>query len=272
MSAEKDYVLGTHDAEIDRLGLQHFVWRPHATLAWRRAGFSLGQTLIDVGCGPGYAALDLAGIVGTTGRVVALDRSRRFLDVLEASARARGLRNIEALEMDLDVQALPAVLRADGAWSRWVYAFVKDPKGLLERVGQALRPGGVMVLHEYVDYRGWRLSPRSAVFERFVEEVMISWRAAGGEPDIRLDLPRWLEALGFELREVRTIGEVARPGDHLWEWPKAFVEVGARRLADLGQVDAARAAEIWQAFVDTEATPGAFLTTPTVLEIIARKR
>jgi len=37
MSNERDYVLGTHDAEVERLGLQHRVWTPHTTEAWRRA-------------------------------------------------------------------------------------------------------------------------------------------------------------------------------------------------------------------------------------------
>src|SRR5678816_202122 len=79
-TVEQDYVLGTHDEELNRLGLQHRVWRPRALDAWRRAGFTIGQTILDVGCGPGYATLDLAEIAGTTGRVVAMDRSARFLD------------------------------------------------------------------------------------------------------------------------------------------------------------------------------------------------
>ena len=33
---------------------------------------------------------------------------------------------------------------------------------------------------------------RSAEFEAFVRAVMESWRANGGEPDVGLDLPRWL--------------------------------------------------------------------------------
>ncbi len=271
MSAERDYVLGTHDAEIERLGLQHRVWRPRASRAWRRAGFTVGQTLLDVGCGPGYAALDLAEIVGGAGRVVAIDRSRRFLDVLQARAAARGITQLDARELDLDEQPLPEVL-ADGAWSRWVYSFVRHPRTLLEGVAAALRPGGVMVIHEYLDYRAWRLSPRSTAFEAFVVEVMASWRASGGEPDIALDLPRWLAGLGFEIESTEPITEVARPGDFLWQWPKAFVGTGLERLVELGRVDAARARVMQQAFDDTEATPGAFLVTPTVLEIIARKR
>jgi SAM-dependent methyltransferase len=271
MANEREYVLGTHDAELERLGLQHDVWRPHASRAWRRAGFTVGQTLLDVGSGPGYAALDLAQIVGPSGRVVAMDCSRRFLDALERAARARGLVCIEALELDLDVDPLPDV-SADGAWTRWVYAFVRRPQELLRRVADRLRPGGAMALHEYVDYRAWRLSPRCAPFEAFVDEVMASWRANGGEPDIALDLPRWLEDLGFDLLATRTISDVARPGDFVWQWPKAFVATGLERLVDLGRLDRARARTMQEAFDEVERTPGAFMLTPTVLEIVARKR
>jgi SAM-dependent methyltransferase len=271
MTTEKDYVLGTHDAELARLGLQNRIWRPRATDAWRRAGFTLGQTILDVGCGPGYAALDLAEVVGPEGRVIAMDRSRRFLDSLVASATARGFSNISVHELDLDEKPMPDV-HADGAWSRWIYAFVRHPRALLEKVAATLRPGGTVVFHEYVDYRAWRLSPRSTIFEAFVDEVVASWRANGGEPDIALDLPRWLEELGFELREMRPITEVARPGDYLWHWPRIFVDVGLERLVEIGRVDRARAQEMHRAFLDIESTPGGFCMTPTVLEIIARKR
>jgi SAM-dependent methyltransferase len=73
---DREYVLGTHDDEVSRLALQHRVWRPRALDAWRRAGFMVGQTLLDLGCGPGHAAADLAEIVGPSGRVVAIDQSR----------------------------------------------------------------------------------------------------------------------------------------------------------------------------------------------------
>jgi SAM-dependent methyltransferase len=271
MTVERDYVLGTHDDEIARLGLQHSVWRPRATDAWRRAGFTVGQTLLDLGCGPGYATLDLAAIVGARGRVVGVDRSRRFLDTLEAAARSRDLKQIETLELDLDVNDLPE-LSVDGIWSRWVYAFVSDPRRLLERAARVLRPGGTMVLHEYGDYRAWRTSPRSDVFEGFVAEVMASWRANGGEPDIGLELPGWLAEMGFEIRTLAPLVEVARRTDFVWQWPRAFVANGIARLVELGRIDDRRGREIAAAFAALEATPGAFQITPTVLEIIAVKR
>src|SRR5439155_774220 len=157
-----------------RLGLQHRVWRPRATDAWRRAGFTVGHTLIDLGCGPGYAALDLAEIVGATGRVVAIDRSRRFLDALGATARQRGLAHL-------------------------------------------------------------------------------------GE-------------LGLEIIASRLLVDVARPRDYLWQWPRAFVDVGIQRLVDVGRIDAARARSMASAFDEVESTPHAFQVMPTVIEILATRR
>jgi SAM-dependent methyltransferase len=90
---------------------------------------------------------------------------------------------VERHEQDLDEPNFPDV-QADGAWGRWVFAFVTRPRELLARVAGALKPGGVLVLHEYCDYRTWRLCPRSAEHEEFVGLVMEAWRDTGGEPDI----------------------------------------------------------------------------------------
>lgn len=268
MPEEKEYVLGTHDDEILRLGLQHRVWRPRSLDAWRRAGFTTGQTLLDIGCGPGYASLDLAEIVGPSGKVISIDKSRRFLDALDATQRERRLTNIVIHELDLNKLELPNV-KADGAWARWVFAFVKHPRELLALTASALKPGGVFVIHEYIDYSTWRLAPRLPELEEYVQAVMESWRADGGEPDIGLELPAWLKDLGFELKSLNPIIDIVPSSNHVWEWPKAFIEVGIQRLVDLGRMKQHRAHEILTAFASREATPDTLMITPTVLEIIA---
>jgi SAM-dependent methyltransferase len=270
MSAEKSYYLGTHDEEIARLGLQHAVWRPRASDAWQRAGFTRGQTLVDLGCGPGYATLELAQIAGRAGRVIGIDRSRRFLDHLEARAEALGIDNVETLELDLNEREIPKC-DAHGLWTRWVYAFVREPRRLLERAAQALRPGGVMVLHEYVDYRAWRTSPPCPEFEEFVTNVISSWRSTGGEPDVGLALPHWLADLGFTVRSLRLLGEAARPQDYFWQWPMAFIRPGLERLIETGHVTKERAQQLLAAIEAFERTPHAFQITPTVIEIIAAR-
>ena len=272
-TSERDYILGTHDAEVERLGLQHRVWRARALDAWRRAGFTVGQHLLDVGSGPGYAAFDLADIVGHEGKVCAVERSERFVEILRERARRCGYRNIAAHCQDVTMDGLPVESDSmDGAWCRWIFAFLRQPMLLLEGLADVLKPGGTLVIHEYLDYRTWRLAPRSQLLEKFVSEVMGSWRDAGGEPDIALDLPGWLEDAGFELREMRPVVDVIRPDSFVWQWPASFVDVNLRRLVELGRIAPALADEISAEFQDRSLDPATLMITPAVLEIIAVRR
>jgi SAM-dependent methyltransferase len=281
MISSKDYVLGTHDEEIARLGLQHRTWRQQAHQAWRSAGIAAGQTVLDVGCGPGYATLDLAEMVGPSGRVMAIDKSGRFLGALDAACRERHITNIATFHADLDALEFPDVL-ADRAWCRWVLSFVKNPRAILAKIAAALTPDGAIVLHEYFDYSTWRGAARCPELEEFVSAVMTSWRDDGGEPDIALSLPRWLEQLGFEIRSARPIVNIAQRDvrqmdseepEHLnWKWLATFLEVGRQRLVELGYLTPARSESMWQAFLQFQATPGARMITPGVLEIIAFRR
>src|SRR5688572_33486758 len=87
---ERTYFLGTHDEELERLGLQHRVWRPTVIECWRRAGIGPGSKVLDVGAGPGFASADLAEIVGPAGRVVAVERSARFVEAGRALLASHG--------------------------------------------------------------------------------------------------------------------------------------------------------------------------------------
>ncbi|HET9641003.1 MAG TPA: methyltransferase domain-containing protein [Allosphingosinicella sp.] len=266
--SEREYVLGTSDAEVERLGLQHRVWRPYMLDAFRRAGIAPGATVVDVGAGPGFAATDLAEIVGTAGRVVALERSRRFLDVIDERARRLGLANIEAREQDV-AEAGSGQGFADASWCRWVLSFVGDAPRTVAHIAAALKPGGRAIFHEYADYGAWRTLPPDPDVERFRNLVMQSWRDAGGEPDIGLRLPDCLAEEGLEILEMRPLVHVVRKGDFIWEWPAAFMASGARRLAELGYVEADEAERLGTALDRLPA--GSWMTTPLVLEVIARK-
>lgn len=266
--SERDYVLGTHDEEVERLGLQHRVWRPAMLDAFRRAGIGPGAEVIDVGAGPGFASADLAEWVGPSGRVLALERSRRFLDALDERARRLDLANIEACELDVAETGFGDGF-ADASWCRWVLSFVADPRRTIGHVAAALKPGGRAIFHEYADYGAWRTLPPDADLERFRTLVVQSWRDSGGEPDIGLNLPGWLEEAGLEIVEMRPLVHVVRKGEALWEWPASFMASGAGRLAELGYVDAEEAARLATAL--DRLPEGSWMITPLVLEVIARK-
>ena len=267
-STEREYVLGTHDAEVERLRFQHRIWRDAVGRAWSAAGIGPGSRVVDVGAGPGFASIDLAGLVGPSGEVLAVERSRRFLDILSAESRRLGLRTVRTHEIDLMLAEIPTK-GADVAWCRWVACFVPDPALLVDRIACCLRSGGIAVFHEYVEYESYRLIPPRPEVESFVEAVFESWRAEGGEPNIARELPRLLSARGFRIESVRAIVRTALPAEELWNWPAGFARINARRLAETGRRDARWADGVVNAIDDAERDPSSVFITPTVLEIIA---
>lgn len=269
-TGDRDYVLGTHDAEVARLGFQHAMWRGEVHRAWEMAGIGEGSRVADIGAGPGFATLDLAELVGPRGRVLAVERSARFTRLLSEEAARRGHAQIDAVETDLMLEPIPAT-GLDAAWCRWVACFVSDPALLVRRMAACLRSGGAAVFHEYVEYGSYRLLPPRPAIDSFVEAVFESWRAQGGEPDIARTLPRLLVDAGLEIRSVRPIARAARPGEPLWDWPAGFARTNTRRLVDLGLRDECWARTVTQAVDEAERDPASIFITPTVLEIIAVK-
>ncbi|HEV7227915.1 methyltransferase domain-containing protein [Brevundimonas sp.] len=270
MTDDRDYLLGTHDAEVARLGLQHRVWRPRVLDVWRRAGITVGSTVIDAGAGPGWAALDLAEIVGPTGHVHALERSARFIEVMNRTAAVRGLGNLTAHEIDLVTDAVPTP-PADAFWIRWVLAFVSDPSAVLNKLAAALRPGGVAVIHEYLDYGAFALLPDHPAIEDFKRVVVDDWRASGGEPDVGRALPALLPQAGLRLRSMRPIVDVVKRDDLVWQWPATWTRNYPRFLVEAGKVDQAWADRVVAALDAAESDPNAAFVTPMVIEIIAEK-
>ena len=267
---EGDYVLGTNDRELQRLGYQHRVWRPAVLECWKRAGVTVGSRVLDVGSGPGFATLDLAEIVQSSGTVVGVERSPRFIQAAQESCHSRGFSNVRFHALDLMTDPLPEE-DFDVAWIRWVASFVTSPETLVAKLARAVRPGGLAVFHEYVDYSTWRLAPRCPRLEEFVQTVMQTWRDEGGEPDIARELPAPLARFGFRIETTIPHVFCARPADPVWRWPAEFIQIHLDRLHDLGRVDGDWVESVRREFHAAETDSNSLMITPMVLEIIARR-
>jgi SAM-dependent methyltransferase len=270
MTMERDYVLGTHDEELARLGLQHRVWRPVVLDCWQRAGITVGKRVLDVGAGPGYAAVDLAEIVGPTGEVIAIERSKNFIRAMNEACRARSLTNVRIHELDLMADELPKA-DYDFSWCRWVVSFVNDPALLIKKLAGTMQKGSVAIFHEYGHYETWHFLPRLANQERFREHVIATWRESGGEPDGAASLPSLLSANGFFIRSATPHIFCIRPTDYMWQWPRTFIEIYLPRLIEMGRIDQKFADALRADLARAEANANSLMITPLVLEIVAEK-
>jgi len=270
MTTDRDYVLGTHEEEISRLGLQHDVWRPVVLDCWKRAGIGAGKRVLDVGAGPGYAAVDLAQIVGPSGAVVAIERSKNFVQAMKETCRARSFANITIHELDLMTDDLPKY-DYHFSWCRWVVSFVSDPALLIKKLAGVMQKGSIAIFHEYGHYETWRFFPRLPMQEQFREHVIATWRESGGEPDGAPELPALLSANNFLIRSTTPHIFCVRPSDYMWQWPAQFIAVYLPRLMEMGRIDQKFADQVGADLAGAEKNPNSLMITPLVLEIVAEK-
>jgi SAM-dependent methyltransferase len=268
---EKEYALGANAAEIVRLGVQHRLWAASAMALWERANIRAGQTVLDIGCGPGYTSADLAGVVTSSGKVIAIDQSALFIEHLKNRQKLLGDTTIDARVGDVQKLELDKA-SLDAAYQRWVLCFVSDPEAVIRGVAHALKPGGVFAIQDYIHYEGILLSPQSAPFRRFITVVAEAWRGHGGDTEILLRLPAMLEKHGLTPIHIAPLHRVARPGSQLWTWPTIFIDTYGPRLVEEGRLTRAEHEALVADWKAHSADPNAFFVSPPMADIIAVKR
>jgi SAM-dependent methyltransferase len=146
MAQAPHYVLGHSDAELERLRLQSAIYAGVTRRLIRECGIAPGMRVLDIGCGVGDVAMLLADAVGPAGKVVAIDREQRAVDVARNRVREAGLKNIECV-VTTD-EALPEGLPFDAAVGRFVLLHQADPTATVRRAAAAVRPGGIVAFQE----------------------------------------------------------------------------------------------------------------------------
>jgi trans-aconitate methyltransferase len=103
--------------------------------------------VVDVGCGPGVVACLLAQRFRDA-RVVAADGSPAMVEQATARAARLGLGGrVEARHVPIP-EGLDHLDAADVVWASMVLHHVDDAAGAVQRLGDLLRPGGVLALVE----------------------------------------------------------------------------------------------------------------------------
>ncbi len=269
MREKNAYIFGTDADELYRLGVQHQVWASEAQKSWELAGFKAGQTLLDLGCGPGFCTKELAFIAGHSGKVIGVDKSAHFIDFLNG-LRKRYQLNIETVQANFDAMHLEQN-SLDGAFCRWALAWIPNPKDILLKVRDALKPGGRIVLHEYYDWTTHQTEPKLPALSKAISVCLQSLRDQAGEIDIGRYLPRIFDEIGMKVIGIRVMAKLAKPDELTWQWPKTFYYNYLPKLVEMGYLTNE---EVKAALADLdriEKLPGSTLCCPLMVEVIAER-
>jgi demethylmenaquinone methyltransferase/2-methoxy-6-polyprenyl-1,4-benzoquinol methylase len=143
----------------------HHRWRERAA---GMAELERGDSALDVCCGTGDLALELAGRVGPEGTVVGCDFSERMLDLARAKAERRGVG--EARFEWADALELPY---ADGSFAAATIGFgarnLADLDRGLAELRRVVRPGGRLVILEITQPTR---PPLSAFFSLWFDRIV----------------------------------------------------------------------------------------------------
>lgn len=125
--------------------LRRFVHPARASLQQFRVG--LGDTVLELGPGPGYFTVEASRMVGASGRIVCLDMQRPMVVMLRD--RLAKHRIVNAHPVVGDATRLPlADHSVDVAFLVTVLGEIADRPRALAELRRVLKPGGVLALME----------------------------------------------------------------------------------------------------------------------------
>jgi predicted methyltransferase len=107
-----------------------------------------GQTIADLGAGSGYYSFRIAPLVGSTGKVLAIDIQPAMLEVIAQRASRERIANLAAVRASVrDPNLAPGSV--DLLFMVDVYHELEYPYEVMTKVRAALKPGGRVALIEY---------------------------------------------------------------------------------------------------------------------------
>jgi SAM-dependent methyltransferase len=267
---KNEYILGTEAREIDRLRVQHTAWVEYAYRLFRHAGIRAGQSVADIGCGPGFTTLELARCVGPEGRVVACDRSERFLAHVTDQCRQHGIQWVETVLGDAELLDLPPDT-LDAAYARWLLCWVPDAGVVIDRLARFVKPGGALVFQEYLDWGAMKFVPVSASFHTAVDACMRSWAEGNATINIAEHFPDLAARHGLILEHFEPIARLGRVGSLEWRWVTGFLRGYLPGLVEQGLLTNHELASFEAEYQARSKDGKSFIYTPTMADVILRR-
>jgi len=151
-----------------------------------------GETVVDLGSGPGFDSFLAARRVGQTGRVIGVDMTPEMLDKARENARKGGFENVEFRLGE--IEHLPiADNSADAIISNCVINLVPDKKAVFADAFRILKPGGRLMVSDIVLLKE---------LPRAVKESVAAYVGCVAGASIKADYIGAIEKAGFDPVEV----------------------------------------------------------------------
>jgi SAM-dependent methyltransferase len=228
MSEQPEYILGSSDAERERLLGQSAAHEPEAVWLLDQIGVQPGWCTVDVGFGPLGILNLLSDRVGPMGAVVGLDNEPRMLEMARGSVGERGLQNVQLIRGDAAASGLPKA-SFDFVHARLLLINMPNPEEVLQEMTALVRPGGVVAIQD-VDWISWTCEPSHPAWDRLIAILTAVRRTRALDVFIGRRLPGMLRRLGLVDVQMKAFAPIWRPGDLHHNLPIVFAGVHKEQI------------------------------------------
>ncbi|MDZ4711359.1 MAG: methyltransferase domain-containing protein [bacterium] len=270
MSDNKGYILGINQTELERLEFQNGVWKNITDDFFRRINIRKGWKILDIGAGPGFVSIDLRKLAGKSGEVTALEPSELYLNYFKDVCTKQHWNNIKFIQANLEGTTLQKD-HYDMIYLRWVIDFVPEPEKFLLKLLEALKPGGIIAIEDYV-YDGIALFPRGGAFDNITEAIRKYWDIGGGDLYFTTKIPGIFRKNNIELVEFKPVSQAGDKDSGVIEWAHRFFTVHLQLMADKSVITQKEADDFLEDWLNHRYDPDTIFFSPVIVDIIGRKK
>ena len=232
---------------------------------------SAGDSLLDIGAGPGTITADFAARLAP-GQVVGIDASAEVVAKATSDHAPLGQNNLrfevgDAYELSFADDSFDVV------HAHQVLQHVSDPVAVLREMGRVAKPDGIVTARD-VDYEGVIWAPHHEGLSDWLTLYLQVHRGISGEPAAGRHLKSWARSAGFtDVACSASLWLFESDEERAW-WGGMWAERAvASAFADnarrLGLADTGRLERIAQAWRDWTDDPDGWLLMPHA-EILVR--
>lgn len=261
------YVIATGRKGRDRLRVLTRVFATTTGRLLDKLGIAAGMSCLDVGCGGGDVAVDLARRVGHAGLVLGVDLDNVSLDFARREATDQNLANISY--KTIDVADLGTVGQFDVVYARFLLSHLPDPGAALARMVGALKPGGTVAVED-VEFSAHFCFPDCPAFRDYVRLYGQVARARGNDPDIGPRLPSLLDEAGLSAVGMDVAQPAGTQGDVKLISPITMENI-SEAVVTSGLASAPEAARITEQLYEEARDGRIVLSTPRIIQAWGRK-
>lgn len=181
--------------ELERLKLQATIALKQEQEIWHQSGLKPGMHVLDLACGPGFTACELAKVVGK-GQVTGVDINEELIATAHQARESEGVENVSFQLGNLYDLNLPENT-FDFVYARFVLQHLEKPEIALSNVWKVLKPGGVLCILD-IDDNWTSFSPESDAFIKFIRTAGAGQKRKGGNRLIGSQLFGLLTKAGYQ--------------------------------------------------------------------------